>query len=127
MEVAEILATLHRSGGCHGAVSPDVILLKDDGSPSLIESDQPFGKQDFADEIGPCSAPERAQSWKRPVDPRCDVYALGVVLYRLLCSRYPFRSTDREELRREIAEDAPQPPRYLAQVSNHAAASSISY
>ena len=113
--VADVLATVHHRGGFHGAISAEVILLKEDGSPTLIELDSPIGKQDFAAEnIGPFTAPERAQAQPRPVDARCDVYALGVVLYRLLCSRYPFRSTDRNELQREISEDAPQPPRQLS-------------
>ena len=59
-----------------------------------------------------CTAPEQLQN--QPPDSRSDVYAVGVILYRLLCSRYPFRSTDRTDLRREIIEDAPQPPRQLA-------------
>ncbi|MFO0870079.1 MAG: AAA family ATPase [Pirellulales bacterium] len=46
---------------------------------------------------------------------RTDLYVLGVMLYRLLAGRYPFRSNDEPELAREILEDEPQPPRQLAQ------------
>ena len=42
-----------------------------------------------------------------------DVYSFGVILYRMLCGRYPFRTNSRMELLRQVLEDPPQPPRQL--------------
>lgn len=122
VELADILAAAHAVGVRHGALCPEVILLTDAGRPLIAD----FGLGLFGSVCridgamtahsgyGPCSAPEQVFAWRVPVDARSDVYALGVILYGLLCSRSPIRASDPDELRRAIREDAPQPPRQLA-------------
>ncbi|MBI5761655.1 MAG: AAA family ATPase [Planctomycetales bacterium] len=115
--VGEILAADHARGDCHGGLCPEVIVLTDGGQPMVSGRGTEGASHDAVSSSGcvnPCSAPEQVQAGGIPVGPRSDVYALGVILYRLLCARYPFRSADRKELVREIVEDAPQPPRQLA-------------
>lgn len=118
--IADLLVTIHQRGAAHGELGPDRILLPNPGQPELADlghSDSHQAGPDAgtpASSIGPCTAPEQIQSGKQSLAPQCDVYALGVILYHLLCSRYPFRSTSQTELWREIVEDAPQPPRQLA-------------
>ena len=112
--IADMLAKTYGRGGFHGALCPEVLLLKDDGGPGLAD----FGHASGADRsrlkfVGPCTAPERILAEPLPTDPRTDVYAVGIILYHLLCSRYPFRSANQDELCRQIEEDAPQPPRQL--------------
>ena len=119
-ELADIVAAAHDAGVRHGALRPEVILLTDDDKPLIAD----FGlgvlgtacrvEGSLAANLGPCTAPEQIHSWPIPVDARSDVYALGVILYHLLCSRSPFRAADQDELRRAIVDDAPQPPRQLA-------------
>ena len=36
--------------------------------------------------------------------PKIDVWALGIILYSLLMGNYPFRSSNREELKKQIIE-----------------------
>src|SRR5207249_4749161 len=43
-------------------------------------------------------APEQLQHRGRPVEPACDLYALGVIWYDLLTGRCPVRGTTREEI-----------------------------
>jgi energy-coupling factor transporter ATP-binding protein EcfA2 len=113
--IAELLAPLHSRGGCHGSINPTAILVGEDGTPELANpgSSSGGGKSRVV-YIGPCTAPERIRVDPLPADSRSDVYGLGVILYHMLCSRYPFRSADEAELCRQIEEDAPQPPRQLA-------------
>src|SRR5207248_11111478 len=58
-------------------------------------------------------APEQAAGKGHRIDGRTDIYALGVILYRMLCGRLPFHATAPRELLRQVQEDEPQPPRQL--------------
>ncbi len=54
-------------------------------------------------------SPEQIGSDARQVDTRCDVYAIGVMLYELLAGRLPYdvRSTELAEALRKIREEVP--------------------
>jgi serine/threonine-protein kinase len=54
-------------------------------------------------------SPEQLQS-ARNVDSRTDVWALGVILYELLCGRPPFTGPTLPELARQILVETPRPP-----------------
>ncbi len=58
-------------------------------------------------------APEHIQD--KPLDGRADVYALGVVLYELLCARRPFEGLSELDVMRACVErDPPPPSKYYA-------------
>lgn len=57
--------------------------------------------------------PEQMDSAEIHVDATAHVYSIGVVFYSLLCGRAPFTATHHGELKRQIKEDLPQPPRQL--------------
>lgn len=103
------LTARHTSGDCHGSISLDAVGVRSDGSTGQ-ESVALLARSDPHPSF---TAPEQIASGA-PADPRTDVYSLGVVFYRLLGHRLPFRSHDRGDLAREIVEDDPQPPRQLA-------------
>jgi eukaryotic-like serine/threonine-protein kinase len=57
-------------------------------------------------------APEQARS-SAAMDHRCDLWALGVILYRLLAGRLPFAGDDLFATLSAIAVDTPTPVREL--------------
>src|SRR5205085_1702072 len=53
-------------------------------------------------------APEQARGGN--VDARCDLFSLGVVLYRLCTGRQPFEGTDSVSMLLAVAMHEPPPP-----------------
>ncbi len=96
-QVADALTAAHASGLVHRDVKPANILLSADGR--VLVADFGIAKaahdaDDHTDDgamVGTAKylAPEQVEG--RPVDPRTDVYALGIVLYEALTGVPPFR------------------------------------
>jgi serine/threonine protein kinase len=114
-ELGEPLGLVHRD------VSPENILVAREGVAKLAD----FGVATACGHLGLITgetdlgrargkvwymAPE--ELWGEPVDRRADLFALGVVLYRMTTGRHPFASgTGRESVRRLLAGAEPVPPR----------------
>jgi serine/threonine-protein kinase len=58
-------------------------------------------------------APEQAACLDHLVDPRTDVYALGLILYEMLTGKIPCKGSALEETRERILLHDPEPPRKL--------------
>ncbi len=99
----------------HRDVSPHNVLIGRDGQVKLID----FGVAKAANksvQTGtgilkgkfPYMSPEQANA--QPVDPRTDVFALGIVLWEMLCARYLFRGkTDAATLKLVREAQVPTP------------------
>ena len=116
--VAEALAVAHRAQIVHRDIKPANVLLSTSGR--VVVTDFGIAK---ASEVGDLTtdrqmlgtakylAPEQVEG--APVDGRSDLYALGVVLYEMLCGRVPFLSDTEAATALARLHQDPPPPRSL--------------
>ncbi len=124
-QVADALAHVHQRGVVHCDVKPGNILVPVDGSPVRLADfgvarrvpwAAPGGEAERATHATPeYVAPEVVEG--EPPMPAADVYALGIVLFELLCGRSPYRGGTASEVLRRHATCVPlRPPGLPEQV-----------
>jgi eukaryotic-like serine/threonine-protein kinase len=104
-QVADAMRDAHASGLVHGDIKPSNLMVEPDGRVRILDFGLALRQDALATEtvsLGEVAttgqtdpqgtiaymAPERLQG--ATPDPRADVYALGVILYELVCGKRPF-------------------------------------
>jgi serine/threonine-protein kinase len=120
LKVCDAVQYAHRNLVVHRDIKPTNILVTGNGEPKLLD----FGIAKFLDgeRAGPdmtdaharlmtreYAAPEQVLA--QPVTTLTDVYALGVLLYKLLCGRLPYPDAERGAISwpKAIVEETPEP------------------
>jgi eukaryotic-like serine/threonine-protein kinase len=117
-QVAGALSVAHAAGLVHRDIKPANILLSEDGRVKVGD----FGiakaaeSADLTQEgsfLGTAKylAPEQVEAG--PIDGRTDLYALGVVLYEMLCGRVPFEADSSSSTALARLHSAPPRPRLV--------------
>lgn len=119
IHMTKTLGTLHAAGLVHGGIYPGAWFFSEtDKQWKLMnlglsfypsrESTPPINFL-FFEELIPYLSPEQTGRTGRSVDPRSDLYSLGVLFYELLSGAKPYGGTDKMELiHSHIAINAPK-------------------
>jgi serine/threonine protein kinase len=130
VQIADALAAAHDKGVVHRDIKPGNIVVNDAahvkvldfGLARRVRLNDDSGDVDFMGSTLPgrplgtanYMAPERIL--QMPVDPRSDLFSLGVVLYEMASGRLPFAGASPGDTVNNVLEQQPAP---LTQVSEH--------
>ena len=116
-EMAEGLAAAHERGLIHRDIKPANVWLEGKkGRVKILDFGLARASTDEAHLTQPGAivgtpaymAPEQGQG--KTVDPRCDLFSLGCVLYRMATGEAPFKGTDIISTLMAVATETPRPP-----------------
>jgi serine/threonine protein kinase len=116
-ELTRALAAAHARGVVHRDLKPENLVLTDSGQVKILD----FGLAHMLEDserapltrtgaaLGTPSYMSPEQIRGAPVDPRSDLFSLGVVIYELATGTHPFRTETTPSAIASVLEDQPEP------------------
>lgn len=117
--IARALGYAHQRGVLHRDIKPDNILVDRNGAPRITDFGLASRWGESPPVVGETSPVAGGTPWYLPPEgwgtagastPAVDIYSLGVMVYRLLTGRYPFRGESRAALSAAVQEGKPPLP-----------------
>src|SRR3954468_11041520 len=122
-QILGALAFAHRNGIVHRDIKPHNIIVGRDGRLKVTDFGIARSGASQMTEAGSIVgtaqylSPEQARG--APVDPRSDIYSLGVVLYEMLTGKVPFSGDTPVEIAMKHLSQIPEPPSKLREGIPH--------
>jgi eukaryotic-like serine/threonine-protein kinase len=116
-QILGALAFAHRNGIVHRDIKPHNIIVRPDGRLKVTDFGIARSGASQMTEAGSIVgtaqylSPEQARG--APVDPRSDLYSLGIVLYEMLTGKVPFTGDTPVEIAMKHLSQVPEPPSTL--------------
>ena len=114
-QIAEALEAAHEGGVIHRDVKPQNVLVTRAGDVKVgdfgIARAESSGTMTGNEILGTAAYMSPEQAAGRPVDPRSDLYSLGVVMYEMLTGEPPFAADGSVSAAMKHANETPVPPR----------------
>jgi beta-lactam-binding protein with PASTA domain/predicted Ser/Thr protein kinase len=113
-QILSALAFAHRNGIVHRDIKPHNIVVGGDGRLKVTDFGIARSGTSQMTEVGSIVgtaqylSPEQARG--APVDPRSDLYSLGVVIYEMLTGKVPFTGDTPVEIAMKHLSQVPKPP-----------------
>ena len=120
LRISEGLMAAHQASIVHRDLKPSNVIMDKQGNITLVDFGLALHDDLSLQELGDAiegtpayMAPEQIRGENHRIDGQTDIWALGVITYRLLTGKHPFRAKDTKELARMIRYRDAKPPRQL--------------